>query len=57
LTRTFLSEATEPAPDQRVVDWLAGNEPELAVDPVILGEIRFGILLLPRDRRRSRLER
>lgn len=52
-----LSEATKPAPDQRVVDWLARNEPELAVDPVILGEIRFGILLLPRGRRRSRLER
>ncbi len=52
-----LSEATKPAPDQRVVDWLARNESELAVDPVILGEIRFGILLLPRGRRRSRLER
>jgi toxin FitB len=52
-----LSEATKPAPDRRVVDWLSRNEPELAVDPVILGEIRFGILLLPRGRRRSRLER
>lgn len=52
-----LSEATKPAPDQRVVDWLERNEPELAIDPVILGEIRFGILLLPRGRRRSRLER
>ncbi len=52
-----LSEATKPVPDQRVVDWLGRNEPELAVDPVILGEIRFGILLLPRGRRRSRLER
>jgi hypothetical protein len=51
-----LSEATKPAPDHRVVDWLARNEPELAVDPVILGEIRFGILLLPKGRRRSRLE-
>jgi len=52
-----LSEATKPAPDERVIDWLERNEPELAVDPVILGEIRFGILLLPRGRRRSRLER
>jgi hypothetical protein len=52
-----LSEATKPAPDQRVIDWLGQNEPELAVDPVILGEIRFGLLLLPRGRRRSRLER
>jgi len=52
-----LSEATKPVPDQRVIDWLAHNESELAVDPIILGEIRFGILLLPRGRRRSRLER
>ncbi len=40
-----------------MLDWLARNEPELAIDPVILGEIRFGILLLPGGRRRSRLER
>jgi toxin FitB len=52
-----LSEATKPAPDERVVEWLRHNEPELAVDPIILGEIRFGILLLPRGSRRSRLER
>jgi len=52
-----LSEATKPAPDKRVVEWLGRNEPELAIDPIILGEIRFGILLLPRGRRRSRLER
>jgi toxin FitB len=52
-----LSEATKPAPDERVIDWLARNEPALAVDPVILGEIRFGILLLTQGRRRSRLER
>ncbi len=52
-----LSEATKPAPDERVVEWLGRNEPELAVDPIILGEIRFGIMLLPRGRRRTRLER
>jgi predicted nucleic acid-binding protein len=52
-----LSEATKPTPDERVVEWLGNNEADLAVDPIILGEIRFGILLLPRGRRRSRLER
>ena len=52
-----LSEAMKPAPDERVVDWLRRNERELAVDPVILGEIRFGIRLLPASRRRQRLER
>ena len=52
-----LSEATKPEPNERVVEWLRSNEPEIAVDPIILGEVRFGILLLPRGRRRSRLER
>ncbi len=52
-----LSEATKADPDQQVVEWLRSNEPEIAVDPIILGEVRFGILLLPRGRRRSRLER
>jgi predicted nucleic acid-binding protein len=52
-----LSEATKPDPDERVTEWLGLHEPELAVDPIVLGEIRFGILLLARGRRRSRLER
>jgi predicted nucleic acid-binding protein len=51
-----LSEPTKPFPNIRVVEWLRKNEREIAVDPVILGEIRFGILLLPRGKRRSRLE-
>jgi predicted nucleic acid-binding protein len=52
-----LSEATKRAPNSEVVEWLRKNEPEVAVDPIILGEIRFGILLLPRGKRRRRLER
>jgi predicted nucleic acid-binding protein len=52
-----LSEPTKPSPDPGVVDWLKANEREIAVDPIILGEIDFGILLLPRGKRRSRLER
>ena len=52
-----LSEATKPVPDPAVVDWLRRNERALVVDAVVLGEIRFGILLLPRGRRRARLER
>jgi predicted nucleic acid-binding protein len=51
-----LSEPTKPAPHAAVVRWLRENERDLVVDPIILGEIRFGILLLPRGRRRSRLE-
>ena len=52
-----LSEAMKPSPDARAVDWLRRNERSLVVDPVILGEIRFGILLLPAGKRRQRLER
>jgi predicted nucleic acid-binding protein len=52
-----LSEATKPMPEAKVVDWLRHHESELVVDPIILGEIRFGILLLPAGARRRRLER
>ena len=52
-----LSEPTKPAPDSRVIEWLRAHERVIAVDPVILGEIRFGILLLPRGKRRMALER
>ena len=52
-----LSEATRSAPDPGVVAWLRRHEHEMAVDPIILGEVRFGILLLPRGKRRTLLER
>jgi toxin FitB len=52
-----LSELTKPAPQPSVMRWLRDHEAEIAVDPVILGEIRFGILLLPRGARRKRLEK
>ena len=42
-----LSEATRPEPRAKVLAWLRQHEDELAVDPIILGEIRFGIHLLP----------
>jgi predicted nucleic acid-binding protein len=51
-----LSEPTRAQPDPAVVAWLRRHERAIAVDPVILGEVRFGILLLARGRRRARLE-
>jgi predicted nucleic acid-binding protein len=51
-----LSEATKPDPSPHVLAWLAHHEREIAVDPVILGEILFGILQLPTGRRRAKLE-
>jgi len=53
----ILSEPTKPTPDPRVVEWLRAHEPDIAVDPVILGELRFGILILPKGRKRTSLER
>ena len=52
-----LSEPTRPAPDANVVEWLRRNEREIVVDPLILGELRFGVLLLRRGEKRARLER
>jgi toxin FitB len=52
-----LSEPTKPSPDPPVVDWLRAHEPDIAVDPVILGELRLGILILPKGKKRMALER
>ena len=52
-----LSEATKPQPLARVIEWLGVNESEIAIDPIILGELRFGISLLPAGARRLKLER
>ena len=40
--------ADQKAPNVEVVEWLRHNEREIAVDPIILGELRFGIPL-PRN--------
>jgi len=53
----ILSEPTKPTPNPRVVEWLRANARDLAVDPVILGELRFGILILPKGTKRTSLER
>ena len=52
-----LGEPTKKVPGSKVVDWLRDNEREIVVDPIILGEVRFGILLLRSGRRRASLER
>ena len=53
----LVSEPTKPTPDPRVVAWLRAHEPDIAVDPIILGELRFCILILPKGRKRAALER
>ena len=51
-----LSEPTKAAPDLRVVEWLRAHERDIAVNPVIVGELRFGILILPKGKKRTTLE-
>jgi predicted nucleic acid-binding protein len=43
-------------PSGRCVEWLKEHQSDIVVDPVVLGEIRFGILLLARGTRRRKLE-
>jgi hypothetical protein len=50
-----LSEATKPRPNDAVLEWLSRHETELAVNPIILGELEYGILLLPSSKKRERL--
>ena len=50
-----LSEPTKPVAEPQVVAWLRDNERHLAVNPIVLGEIQYGILLLPPGRKRKRL--
>jgi hypothetical protein len=52
----ILSEATKPTPEPKVIEWLRRNESRIAVDPIILGEIRFGIEMMASGKRRKRLE-
>jgi hypothetical protein len=52
-----LSEATKPQPAPSVNDWLRVHERRLVVNPIVLGELEYGILLLPAGRRRTRLQK
>ncbi len=51
-----LSELTKPTPDEKVIQWLRQHEQALVVNPIILGEIEYGILTMPAGRRRTRME-
>jgi predicted nucleic acid-binding protein len=51
-----LSEPTRSIPNPKVLAWIDANLHEMAVDPVILGEIRAGILLLEPGRKRQTFE-
>lgn len=50
-----LSEPTKSRPNAAVIQWLRHHESELVVSSIILGELQYGILLLPVGRKRTRL--
>lgn len=56
LDTNVLSELTRPEPSPKVEAWLRAEGNDAAIDPIVLGELRYGILILPRGARRSRLE-
>jgi predicted nucleic acid-binding protein len=52
-----LSEAVKPIPEPKVLAWLSANETELAINPIVLGELQYGILLLPSGKKRDLLRK
>ncbi len=50
-----LSEQTKPLPHQRALAWLDENDPNIVLNPIILGEIEFGIRTLAAGHRRTTL--
>jgi len=56
LDTNVLSEVTRPEPAPKVEAWLRAEGNDSAIDPIVLGELRYGILILPRGARRNRLE-
>lgn len=51
-----LSESTKPTPDPLVDKWLFLHERELAINPIILGELRYGVLRMPVSAKRKALQ-
>jgi predicted nucleic acid-binding protein len=51
-----LSEISKPSPDQKVLKWLRAHQGRIVINSIILGEIEYGILILPTSQKRSRLE-
>lgn len=50
-----LSEATKPRPATVVIEWLRRHDADLVVNPIILGELEYGILLLSASKKRKKL--
>jgi len=56
LDTNVISEAVRAKPESRVVRWLRENEKLIALDAIVLGEIAYGIQVLPSGQKREKLE-
>ena len=52
-----LSEATRDFPDAKVLAWIEANEADLFLSAVTVGELRRGVALYPKSRKRAILEK
>ena len=52
-----LSEVTRPHASANVIQWLQDHEANFVVNPVVLGEIEYGIGLTPSARKRAELQK
>ena len=50
-----ICEPSKSRPNERVLKWLEDQEPVTTVDPIVMGEIWRGILMLPQGRKRDGL--
>ena len=57
LDTNVISEGMRPRPDQHVLDWIDGNEQQLALSVVTLAELRDGANTLSEAARRDRFDR
>ena len=58
LDTNVISELMRPAPSRSVLDWLDASEPgDLFVCAVTIGELTYGIGVLPDGKRKRRLEK
>ncbi len=51
-----LSELAKPQPDGEVLAWFAKHEPHLYISSITIGEIRKGLELLPKGKRKTALQ-
>lgn len=51
-----LSELAKPQPDGEVLAWFAKHEPHLYISSISIGEIRKGLEMLPKGKRKTALQ-